>query len=415
HGDKVARFGPILEIPSKTLESLDAEIVEIRDAHHAPELLRVELPVIITSKQHLSVPSYLQTTLKSLIMEGKTDGTLVISDQGASSVPVVPGSTGDLINLLKGNLPISTKERSEKQKVAIRSMLDECSATLETSRKELDLVKAQMARLKIKVDGLLGHLRIQYETIDVPRELKENKRSLEESFERFNWYKIWDLDDLGERLSWTVTMGYGVEIERKLEWYAGLMGATQQRITELANEILEQMPGVLPAATLTNRIQQLEATSLPIPASSFTTAVVNRRRQLADTATQYLQTRFLRRVYASMLAMPVAVGTPALSWANQLVDLSFAAPTGVIALLLCIRHISKGWEKGRRKWWADYHRIELGLEDDIRLAVRDMLEARVMLLPQTLIEESALLVSQQEATIRRLADEVSALEETGKK
>jgi len=188
------------------------------------------------------------------------------------------------------------------------------------------------------------------------------------------------------------------------------MAAVQERIQKLTNDYLVQIPEALGAASLVNQVHRLESTQLPIPPSCFTSPILNRRRQLASIATPYMQSRYLRRVYAAMIAAPLVAGSPALLWANGMLDGSLALPAAILGLLFCLRHVSKAWEKARTKWLADYDRIQVGLSEDIQKIVQDMLEKRLKTIPLAALEGSTLLVAQREETIKALATEVGEAE-----
>jgi hypothetical protein len=192
----------------------------------------------------------------------------------------------------------------------------------------------------------------------------------------------------------------------QLEWFTGSMATVQDRLHQITNVYLKQINNVLDAAPLTNQVHQLESTQLPVPPSCFTAPVLNRRRQLANIATPHMQGRYLSRVYTAMLATPLFTGTPAILWANDMLDGSFALPAAIFGALLCVRHISKAWEKGRTKWLADYDRIQIGLSEDIQQVVREMLEHHLRIVPLAALEGSTRLIAQREETIKALAVEV---------
>jgi hypothetical protein len=188
------------------------------------------------------------------------------------------------------------------------------------------------------------------------------------------------------------------------------MATVQERLHQVTAEYLNQIQDALDAAPLTNQVHQLESTQLPVPPSCFTAPILNRRRQLASVATPHMQSRYLRRVYAAMLATPLCTGTPALLWANGMLDGSLALPTAILGALLCVRHISKAWEKGRTKWLADYDRIQIGLSEDIQNIVNDILERGLRVVPSAALDGSTRLITQREETIKALAAEVKEAE-----
>lgn len=188
------------------------------------------------------------------------------------------------------------------------------------------------------------------------------------------------------------------------------MAVIQERIRQLTEEYLAQAAEDLDSSTLVNKIHRMEASELPVPPSCFTAPILHRRRQLVSVATPHMQKLYLRRIYAAMMAMPVVTGAPTLLWANDILDASFALPSAILGLLLCVRHISKAWEKGRSKWLADYDRIQEGLSEDIQTLVREIIDKRLRTIPSATLESSAQLIAQKEETITALAAEIEDAE-----
>lgn len=189
------------------------------------------------------------------------------------------------------------------------------------------------------------------------------------------------------------------------------MAAAQERIKAITNEYIARTGPKLDSAQLMNRIEQMDISSLLVPASSFTSAIVQRRQTLSNVSTPFLERRFTQRVYSALLAMPVAGGVPTILWASEFWSASFAIPTALLGLLFSVRHISTAWEKGYKKWWRDYDRIQRGLSHDIREVVDQTLEKRLRTIPRVALEESNRLVSQQGATIQELSKEADDAKE----
>jgi len=189
------------------------------------------------------------------------------------------------------------------------------------------------------------------------------------------------------------------------------MAAAQERIKAITNEYIARTGPKLGSAQLMNQIEQMDVSSLLVPPSSFTPAIVQRRQTLANVSTPYLERRFTQRVYSALLAMPVAGGVPTILWASEFWSASFAIPVALLGLLFGVRHISGAWEKGYKKWWRDYDRIQRGLSHDIRKVVDQTLEMRLRTIPRIALEESNRLVSQQGATIQELAKEAADAKE----
>lgn len=183
------------------------------------------------------------------------------------------------------------------------------------------------------------------------------------------------------------------------------MSAAQERIKQITGEYIARVAPSLQSSQLVNTIDQLETNSLPVPPSSFTAAVSHRRQQLSRIATPFLQRRFVQRSQAALVAMPIISGVPTICWANGLLDASSALPGAAFGILICVRQIARGWEKGYRKWWKDYDRIQSGLEYDITRVVNETLETKLRALPLAAVQRSSELLAEREVAIEALSRE----------
>ncbi|CAG7854599.1 SubName: Full=Uncharacterized protein {ECO:0000313/EMBL:CCA68666.1} [Serendipita indica DSM 11827] len=338
YGEKLARFGPILEIPSKSLAALNVEVVEIREIRSAPELLTTDVPIFLTSSH---VPSLVTRHPNTLLVQlSSTEPS-----ENGKRVTSPPTSAALVINALNERLDAIENNRDSYRTEAPLSLLDECSFELRSASQDLEAARMNAHALEEQIDEYIAQLDTQLSEINVSQLVQENKRTLQTSFDKFKWYRIWDIDTVGDQISYHVATGYGVALERKLEWYAGLMAASQSRIRHLCADFMQMIPRSLDAATIQNDIERIQSTTPFVASSTFTGIVAHRRRQLMESVTNRMQARFLRRVYIAMAGMPIAAGAPAMLWANELLSSTYALPSGLLAILLCVRHVSAGWEK----------------------------------------------------------------------
>lgn len=102
------------------------------------------------------------------------------------------------------------------RKAAILAILDECIGTLESLKNDLVSINQDSHSFQKEIEGILEQLNAQYTTIDLDVELQENKEALRSYTDSFRWFKVWEVDDMEQRLEMAVTLGYGVELERKV-------------------------------------------------------------------------------------------------------------------------------------------------------------------------------------------------------
>ena len=95
-------------------------------------------------------------------------------------------------------------------------MLDECSAQLELSLRELEAIKVQAVAFSDEGRSLLDQLRAKFEAIDFLAELQDNKTHLRNQIAAFGRFRFWEMDEFGEELQAYVIANYGVDLERKV-------------------------------------------------------------------------------------------------------------------------------------------------------------------------------------------------------
>ncbi|PVF96756.1 hypothetical protein CPB86DRAFT_708461 [Serendipita vermifera] len=436
NGAKVARFGPVLEVPSQRLEILDAEIMEIKgidiesvhieshanlfaDSKHAPNLLRTDVPIVITTPTGEGIPTPLMNSKNALILVNSSVVPAGVTNLKNSPESNSPGGQVQLmyLDLKDPDLVISriksllsnamTSNKSESSHIAaLSAILDECKATVRRSTQELQIIRDSLSKYQTQVNENIDQVQTQASTIDPEFELKECRHMLERHLNTFKWFKFWEIDDIGELVVAETFANYGVSLERKLEWLSGSMASTQERIHRLTDILLQDLTKTRNLASLRNQVDQMKTQNLPIQPSTFTTAILHRRKQLAEISTTHLQKKYLRRVYRTFLTLPVMSGTPFLLWANEIISLSMAVPSALLGLVFCIRQISNGWEKGFRKWWNDYDIIQTGLADDIQKTVSKTVNQKLQAIPSAAIEKVTTVVKQQEADLEQIRKEI---------
>ncbi|EFI28152.1 hypothetical protein CC1G_14179 [Coprinopsis cinerea okayama7 len=90
-------------------------------------------------------------------------------------------------------------------------------------------------------------------------------------------------------------------------------------------------------------------------------------------------------------------------------DPNTAMAVGALSAVTSIRWAVGRWEKGKRKWWADWQRVAEGLDRDLRSALHRNFKDRVSLLAQTSSNGVRNTVQQREEEIAQVNDEVGQL------
>lgn len=184
----------------------------------------------------------------------------------------------------------------------------------------------------------------------------------------------------------------------------------QRHIIEATRDYLRNLPEAEKTAVLVNQIEQLCATVPPVSPSHFTSAVSRRRKQLTEISIPYMQSKFLGRFYKGLIGIPISIGVPALLSINEIISSTTALPVGLLGFVICLRYIAGAWEKSRRKLWADYNRVGIGLSEDLQHVVEDTLVKQLKVFPQTAIEGVTSQVVRRETLTQELIKEVEEIE-----
>jgi hypothetical protein len=115
-----------------------------------------------------------------------------------------------LFHIDAGISPQQTKQ------TALCGMLDECTAQLELSLRELETIRLLAAAFAAEERSLIDQLKAKFEAVDLFAEMRDNKSHLHKQISSFSRFRFWDMDDFGEELQAYVIASYGVELERKV-------------------------------------------------------------------------------------------------------------------------------------------------------------------------------------------------------
>jgi hypothetical protein len=129
---------------------------------------------------------------------------------------------------------------------------------------------------------------------------------------------------------------------------------------------------------LINSLSQLEQTHQITPAA-LTSPIHARRTQLLSFVVPVLQKRAYTTAYT---AWSVVFASTSLSWTAcvplDLLDPASSLGVGLLGSMAAFRWAVGAWQKAQKKFWADWERVEAGLEHDLERDLSEVVQGRVV-------------------------------------
>jgi hypothetical protein len=155
---------------------------------------------------------------------------------------------------------------------------------------------------------------------------------------------------------------------------------------------------------LMNQLSQLELDARISP-TTLLNPIVARRDQLLTAAVPTLQQRALN---ACITAWSTTFLSASASWTAcvplELVSAPTATGLGLLGAVGSLRWAVGRWAKTQRRFWADWERVERGLEDDLTRELGGVVERRV-------VRKAVVAAEGLEALARRRVERVDDVEE----
>ncbi|KAH7108150.1 hypothetical protein BKA62DRAFT_9840 [Auriculariales sp. MPI-PUGE-AT-0066] len=212
------------------------------------------------------------------------------------------------------------------------------------------------------------------------------------------WHVPLNLDDVSYIVKRAVDSFWGIELEKKLAFFAGRLQSARTTHMEQADGVLNNTPVAFKSALLLNEVEQ--ARSLPsatITPDSLSVPIV-KRRELLNAPTTALHRRAQSLVLSTGATSFVAVSMSYAAWASSFLDAGSAVGLAALVSVGTLRWSISRWERAQRRWWEAWDRIVQSLARDIQAELRRTLADGVFLVPNRVAD--GLL----ESTNRRLSD-----------
>ncbi|KAJ9092950.1 hypothetical protein QFC19_008548 [Naganishia cerealis] len=194
-----------------------------------------------------------------------------------------------------------------------------------------------------------------------------------------------------EEVAGQVVAHWGYAVTQQLAFDTGRLDQIHRYLSEKTDTLLRSfaappshsstvVPSTAPfySPVLINSLSQLEQTH-PITPALLTAPIHARRAQLLSFVVPLLQKRAYTTAWT---AWSVAFASSSLSW-TACVPLDLLSPAtslgmGLLGSVAAARWAVGAWLKAQKKFWADWQRVEQGLEHDLGKHLDEVVKARVL-------------------------------------
>ncbi|KAG8936802.1 hypothetical protein FRC02_011381 [Tulasnella sp. 418] len=210
----------------------------------------------------------------------------------------------------------------------------------------------------------------------VRESLQESSQQAEYALQQFSWWKLpWKVDDLQDRMIDAVLDHYAKELERKLLVLSGALVMEQARLWQETKEAVTfPSESVFSSRLLINSLDQMHKEAAHRPqdhiSHELTKPIEYRRAQLSNpvaSPVSYLYLRAQNLVSSTYIIGFSSVGGAWGAWITDYASTEMALGIGGLGVAGAVRWCVGRWNKTKKRFWADWNRVEEGLERDIKV------------------------------------------------
>ncbi|KAH6914342.1 hypothetical protein BKA70DRAFT_1182465 [Coprinopsis sp. MPI-PUGE-AT-0042] len=281
----------------------------------------------------------------------------------------------------------------------LEDALSACLASIEGIKTKLDQACVEASRLSDRVEETSA--KVEHDVLgpssslppspqnrnakgnEVQEALKQAEKQMQEVMERFTWWRmIWRVDEITNLVSSALERTWCPELERKLLLQTGQLAALQKEFSQKSFELLSRNE-IVQSNVLRNTLLQLQSsTAYPLSTNSLTSVITSRRNQIVEYPTARLHLSAQRGVLGMSGGTFSGAAIGWTGWMGWLVgsgdgilgvvglDPNTAMGVGALLAAASVRWCVGKWERAKKKWWEDWHRVGDGLDRDLRVRRR---------------------------------------------
>ncbi|TFK44342.1 hypothetical protein BDQ12DRAFT_672816 [Crucibulum laeve] len=353
-----------------------------------------------------------------------------------SGLPTVTAALRDILALpssSKGSPSAIFRTRAAVSQ--IEDALLACETSVQRVREDLDSVCGDVSHLNGRMEEVC--VKAEREILGIPNTssaasdgdevagaLRVAEKEMKAVMDRLTWWRMaWRVDEISDIVTAGVARSWCPELERKLILHTGRLSALQREFTKSAFSVLsshDKPP--FNSALLRNTLLQLKS-SQPYQLSSqaLTHPLYTRQNQLIYPTTR-LHVAGQRTVLGMSGGVAAGAGVSWAGWLGWLVGsgeglLGFvglepgtAIGVGLLSAVASVRWAVGKWEKSKKKWWKDWHRVGEGLDRDLRTTIVDVIKEKVVVVADSAASGLTAIVETRKQEIEVVHEELEKLQ-----
>ncbi|KAM5540227.1 hypothetical protein V8D89_006046 [Ganoderma adspersum] len=347
-------------------------------------------------------------------------------DSTGSNVANVTNAVKDILSCVSSGSVAAV--HAQTGRALIKDALDTAHRVLRKAKSEADAVLTATSSLRSQMEEAKAKAHLEVfgtggkDGDEIAKAVTQAKRSVQPTMDALQWYKLfWRVDDVREAVSAAVDRAWCRDLERKLVFHAGRLASLQASFTHSANALARSFPPSAPyhSPILLNALARIASSpSYALTPAALTSPLHARQAQLGFP-TSRLHASAQRAVLGMSGSVLGGLGVAWAGWATELqllggmIDVGMGTETavgaGMLGAALGVRWAVGGWERAKRRWWKDWDRVGEGLERDLKAALMETMDARVVAVAEEACESLEDMVAQRKLRIEELKDEVKVL------
>ncbi|KAJ8696374.1 hypothetical protein PTI98_006248 [Pleurotus ostreatus] len=317
----------------------------------------------------------------------------------------------------------------------LRGSLDACKSFLSTKKADLDVVVSGVSELRREIANVEEGL--SHKIFDIPqnadpatrsegraigeveRSLKDSEQAMKLVMGRLTWWRmVSQVDEIGTVVADSVARTWCRDLDAKLLIHTGNLTYTQEHLTSTTMHLLRSLP--LSSPVLLNTLLQTSSSpTYPLTPTTLTAPLHRRRAQIIEYPTTRLQLAAQRVTIGVLGSAGAGAGVSWAGWVGWLAESGvFGMPiggttalgVGVLSTLVGVRWAVGRWEKAKKRWWEDWHRVGDGLARDLKSNLSETISSNIVIVPHIASKKLLELVEKRKNEIADLEDELDDLE-----
>ncbi|KAJ3778688.1 hypothetical protein FB446DRAFT_399933 [Lentinula raphanica] len=256
----------------------------------------------------------------------------------------------------------------------------------------------------------------------VNKALVDSERQIRAQMDRLTWWKmITHVDDINVFVNRIVDEAWCKGLERHLIYQTGRLSITQHNYQQSTYKLLAPF-STLDSPVIYNTLQQISsAPSYKLLPSALTVPIYSRKYQIAEYPTVGLHLAAQRSALGSGFSVITGMGVGWAGWVGWLagsgesllgfvaIDATTSIGLGTLIAVAGIRWGVGKWERAKKAWWGDWHRVGEGLERDLSANLNRVLMEQAMIMPRTACNSLSELAAKRTEEIHKLRDELQCI------